>query len=139
MEWTFASLRDFKDELQQFCGTEMYFLHRLEPTVVCTEGVEHLARRAKAYWLIDAIAAHFDTNLMREAMEQDERLKTFQVWSLELIYNTGLQGMLLGRADSNVRPFVEQHLDTHEFPLGFIEIWAAWDGSRWVLYLPNEH
>ncbi|MEZ6069473.1 MAG: hypothetical protein R3C10_04185 [Pirellulales bacterium] len=43
------------------------------------------------------------------------------------------------RADSGERSFIVQHIPFTDFPLGEIDLWVAFDGRYYTLYLPSEH
>ena len=45
-----------QEELNQFHGTESYYQHPLNRRFLHTDGVQHFATQAKAFWLIDAVA-----------------------------------------------------------------------------------
>ena len=45
-----------QDELHQFYGTENYYQHPLNRRFLHTDGVQHFATQAQAFWLIDAVA-----------------------------------------------------------------------------------
>lgn len=48
--------QDLQAELAQFTGAEMYNRHAFNLRLVWTNGVEHFANTAKAYWFLDVIA-----------------------------------------------------------------------------------
>ncbi len=58
-------------------------------------------------------------------------------WTLER--GNGTETVLYAKADSSDLPFIEQAIDFTDFPLRKIDIWAAYDGTHWTLYLPSEH
>ena len=128
--------------LAQFSGTTVYFEYPLNHHVVYTEGMQYLAEKANAYWLIDAIGSYYHpgNQQMLDAIRRDERLKTLQFWRLERLPGHPDEAMLTARADSDCEPFVEQHIEYTDFPLESIDVWAGLGGEqRWVLYLPSEH
>jgi len=45
-------------ELQHFTGSEKFYRHPLFRIFVYTEGVQFLAEKAEAYWLIDYILSN---------------------------------------------------------------------------------
>jgi len=65
-------------ELRQFTGDLDRYRHGFNRRVIYTPGMKHLAERAGAYWLIDAIASYFGTGTMRQAQEADPRLRSLQ-------------------------------------------------------------
>ncbi|MEZ6069474.1 MAG: hypothetical protein R3C10_04190 [Pirellulales bacterium] len=57
-------------ELAHFTGDCERYQHGLNRSLIYTPGVQHLAEKAGAYWLIDAIASHVgSTAFRREARE----------------------------------------------------------------------
>lgn len=124
------------DELRQFTGTTHCYAHPLNRRVLYSDGVKFLADQAEAHWLIDAIASYFGSDPMKQAIARDMRLATLQFWRLE---RQGNGAVLTAVADSGEPPFITQHIPFTDFPLDFIDIWAGFDGVRWLLYLPSEH
>lgn len=61
-----------KHELNQFTGTEKYYKHWTQ-RLVYTEGVQFVAQKMGAYWLLDVIASY------QPKLKDQE----FQVWILE--------------------------------------------------------
>jgi hypothetical protein len=65
-------------ELAQFTGSTTWYRHGLNRNITYTDGIQHLAERAGAYWLIDEVVlAQKCLTVKREE---------FQVW--RLIVNT---------------------------------------------------
>lgn len=124
-------------DLRQFTGDLERFRHSLNLQVIYTPGVKFLAERGEAYWLIDAIASYFGTEQMREAMQQDPRLRMMQFWRLEV--GRKRSAVLTARADDDVEPFISQGVLWTDFPLDYVDVWAGFDGEHWTLYLPSEH
>ena len=123
-------------DLRQFSGDLERFRHPLSRNVIYTPGVQSLAEQGQAYWLIDAIASYFGSDVMNHAMRKDSRLKSLQFWRLEVQDESGV---LTARADDGVEPFVRQEIEHTDFPLEQVDIWAGYDGTYWTLYLPSEH
>ena len=128
--------KDLTASLRQFTGGGKVFRSWL-PTVVYTEGIQHLAREAGAYWLIDAIIAHFPTKKMAAAQFEDYRVREAQYWRLKVDCNDS--AILSAEADAGEKPFIVQKIPFTDFPLEKVEIWAELDGQRWTLLLPSEH
>ena len=125
------------EDLQQFTGSESIFRHPLNPKVAYTEGIQYLAEKAGAYWLVDAIASHLGTKQHTDAAECDPRIDYLHFWSLHKGANHS--ATLFAKADSPEEPFIVQQIDFTDFPLDEIDIWVAYDGHHWTLYLPSEH
>ncbi len=123
-------------DLDQFTGDDIRYMHPLNKKVIYTPGVRYLAQEAQAYWLIDAIASYFGSDIMNLAMSKDSRLKSLQFWRLDV--KDG-KAVLIANADAGEEPFVRQEIEYTDFPLSEVEIWAGFDGSLWTLYLPSEH
>ena len=124
------------EDLQHFTGDTTRFRHPHNPSVIYTPGVQCLAERGKAYWLIDAIASYFGTPLMNQAIAKDSRLAYCQFWRLTV---TDSIGVLIAEADRGEEPFISQVIEFTDFPLDEVDIWAGFDGTCWTLYLPSEH
>ena len=112
-----------ESELAHFTGTENYYRSALR--LLYTDGVKYLADRAKAYWLIDAIASWQPTVRPIE--------NEFQVWELKV--NDDRTAELSVRADSGEPVIVEQRIDYTDFPLKSIRLYV----QRGVLFLPSEY
>lgn len=110
-------------ELQQFTGSERFFRHVLSG-IVYTEGVQYMAERAGAYWLIDEIclASVFETAVKREE---------FQVWTLKL---TGTKASLKCE-DGNGNQVYMKLIQFTDFPLPEITLWL----TNKTLMLPSEY
>lgn len=126
-----------RGELAQFRGSEQFYRHGLNRSVVYTEGVQFLAENAQAYWLIDAVASYVGSGVLRAAMQQDRRLEWLQFWRLDV--TTDRSAVLTCRADDGVPPAITQNIEFTDFPLDSADIWAGFDGTFWTLYLPSEH
>jgi hypothetical protein len=124
-------------DLQQFTGDDVRYAHLLNRRVIYTPGVRHVAEAGQAYWLIDAIASHIGAPPMRRAIARDERIDWMHFWTLKV--RSDRSAALTARADKGERPFVRQSIVYTDFPLDRIDIWAAFDGAHWTLYLPSEH
>ncbi|EMB14858.1 DUF6876 family protein [Rhodopirellula europaea] len=125
-----------KSDLAQFTGDDIRY-QSLNPRVIYTPGVRHLAENAHAFWLIDAIASYFVGPTMRRAIASDDRLSTLQFWRLEV--DDDQTACLYAVADKGIKPFIVQAIDYSDFPFDSIDIWAGFDGHYWTLYLPSEH
>lgn len=125
------------DELRQFTGDLDRYHHPLNPKVIYTPGIKHLAARAGAYWLIDVVASYVGTSVMQKAIADDGRLADLQFWRLD-VREDGT-AVVTCRADSGVKPAITQVIEYTDFPLAYIDLWLGYDGSVWTLYLPSEH
>ncbi|MCA1419475.1 DUF6876 family protein [Bradyrhizobium sp. BRP23] len=110
-------------DLAQFTGSEHVYRHGLLRSITYTEGVQYLAEKAAAYWLIDAVASY-----QHEAPVKGEE---FQVWRLKV---EGSRAVLTCE-DGNERKLVEQQIEFTDFPLDHIDLWV----ENGVILLPSEH
>jgi hypothetical protein len=58
-------------DFAQFTGTEQWYRHSINPTVLYTEGAQHVAKHGEAYWLLDEIALiqPYDQNVAAEEFQ----------------------------------------------------------------------
>jgi hypothetical protein len=112
---------ELESELAHFTGTESYTNLRypwLRKRFLLTAGSKHLAEKAKAFWLMDAIASH-QTNKQVAAEE-------FQFWKLNV--NENHQAVLIC-TDGNEKQLARQEIPSTDFPLNSISLYAALDES----------
>lgn len=126
-----------KAELAHFTGDSERYRHGLNRRVIYTPGIRHLAERASAYWLVNAIAIWLASPEFRAATIEDDRVTYLHFWKLEVAGDRS--ALLTARADSGVAPFITQQIEFTNFPLAEIDIWVGFDGEHRVLYLPSEH
>ena len=124
-------------DLQQFTGSLERFRHPLNPRVIYTPGVQFLAEQAGAYWLLDIIASYIGSPEMARAITADDRLADMQFWRLDVHEIDG--ATVVCQADSGEVPAIRQNIPFTDFPIEHADIWAAFDGRFWTLYLPSEH
>ncbi|MBX6362081.1 MAG: hypothetical protein IRZ03_18665 [Acidobacterium ailaaui] len=62
-------------QLRQFTGSENWYRHGINRSVLYTDGAQFLDERSGAYWLLDIIAI---TQQHEQRVAQEE----FQVWRL---------------------------------------------------------
>ncbi len=123
-------------DLAQFSG-DMERFQTLNRHVIYTPGIQFLAERAGAYWLIDLIASYYGTPQMKQAMAADPRLETLHFWRLDV--RSDQTAIVRARADSGEEPFITQEIPFTDFPLEYVDVWSGCDGHFWTLYLPSEH
>jgi hypothetical protein len=124
-------------DLGRFTGDLTRYRHWQNRRVIYTPGIKYLAGKAQAYWLVDAIASYFGSNEMIRAELRDMRLLQMQFWRLDVLADRS--AVLSARADSGEAPFILQSIEYTDFSLDYVDIWAAYDGEHWTLYLPSEH
>jgi hypothetical protein len=129
--------------LPHFTGSENFYAHWLKG-IYYTDGVNWLADKAGAYWLIDAIASHQMTpRVMREE---------FQVWTLHVAAKVEnptekhIAAILIctdGDKGDGPKELVRQNIPYTDFPLEKITLYlenGSLDGERVckILMLPSE-
>jgi hypothetical protein len=124
-------------ELKQFTGDIKDYRTCIYDCMRYTSGIRFMMERAEAYWLIIKIALYFATDSMASACQHDARLKRMQFWRLDVAPDRS--AILTARADSSVDPFFQERIEYTDFPLNYVDIWAAYDGEYWTLCLPSEH
>ncbi|MBX9793652.1 MAG: hypothetical protein K2Y02_05060 [Burkholderiaceae bacterium] len=112
-------------DLSGFTGSEVFYRHPLSAGCVYTEGVQYLAERASAYWLIDAI-------LCPQGFQANLRETEFQAWTLT-VHEDRSATLACDDGDGNI---VDSHrIPWTDFPLPCLTLWFANN----TLYLPSEH
>jgi hypothetical protein len=114
-----------KSDLQHFTGTEDWYRHSLNRTVLYTDGVHYMAEQGGAYWLVDeiALAQRF------EACFQNEH---FQVWQLKVNANNTAT---LTCEDGNDLTLFSKGISFTDFPLPEITLYFCNN----VILLPSEY
>ncbi len=134
---------ELESNLAGFTGTESYTRMKYPwANLLLTDGVAYLCENAKCYWLLDVIAS-YQPNQLRKC--------EFQVWTLTVaiedvpatreftrtnlaygcteISNRKIAPVKKGSAvvscsDGNNHTLVEQHIDSTDFPLSEIHLYA---------------
>jgi hypothetical protein len=108
-------------DLSHFHGTENWYRHSLVRKMLYTDGVQYLAEKASAYWLLDKIAC----------MQLDATVgqHEFQVWKLDT------KALTINVEDGDGGEVYSEKLTFTDFPLEKIELWV--EGN--VILLPSEH
>jgi hypothetical protein len=113
-------------DLKQFYGTEAHYSHWLKQFVY-TDGVKYLAQKAKAYWLLDAIASY------QPSLLKDKTLKDFQIWKLVVDKEKKTATLICERDVNDV--VVTQVIDYTDFPLSQVKLYLV----KKVLMLLSEY
>ena len=125
------TIEQLQSELNGFCGTENYYRHFTGGKF--TDGVKHLADRAGAYWLIDAVFSYQG--------EKWVKFVPFQIWTLKVIRDTlgknktEPMAILEMKEDTDQPVLVSQKIPYTDFPKGEVKLYLI-DG---VLLLPSEY
>ena len=111
-------------ELKHFTGSESFYRHPLNRKIVYTEGVQYLAEKANAYWLLDYIV--FNQH------EPKIKAEEFQVWQIMVKDdNTAI----IKVEDGNTNLIKRFELTFTDFPLQDFTLWFVNN----TLLLPSEY
>ena len=112
-------------DLAQFTGTEQWYRHSINRSILYTEGAQHVAEHGGAYWLLDEIALiqPYDKNVAAEE---------FQVWTLKVRPD---QTATLTCDDGNDTVVFSKEIQYTDFPLETIKLYFANN----VIHLPSEY
>jgi hypothetical protein len=124
---------ELESELALFNGTETYTnlaYPWLRAKFLLTDGTKHLAEKAKAFWLMDAIASH--------QINKKVSGEPFQVWELTV---DAKRKAILTCTDGNETILARQEIPYTDFPLEHITLYAAQDDTLggWVIMLTSEY
>ena len=115
-------------DLAQFTGSDTVYRHWTE-RLVYTEGVQYLADKGGAYWLIDAVASYQPDKRITSSPE----LVDFQLW--ELVVCEDKSAALTVRADSDRPAAITQQIPFTDFPLERVKLYVC----NGTLLLPSEY
>ena len=115
-------------DLAQFTGSETAYRHCMG-RLVYTEGVQYLAEKGGAYWLIDAIASYQPDKRITSCPE----LVDFQLW--ELAVGEDKSAKLTVRTDSDKPAAITQEIPFTDFPLERVKLYVC----NGTLLLPSEY
>ena len=128
-----ALTAELEADLPHFTGTESYTNLRypwLRKNFLLTDGAKYLAEKAKAFWLMDAIASH----------QINKRVagEPFQVW--ELVVSADCKAVLTC-TDGDEHILVRQEIPYTDFSLDQISLYAAQDDGLGglVIMLTSEY
>jgi hypothetical protein len=116
-------INQFKQELQHYTGSECVYRHSFSKGTY-TEGVQFVASRLGAYWLMDLI---FSLQWKREVLEQ-----SFQTWKLQVGEGSTA---VLKLEDGNGNAVLTHDIPFTDFPLPEFTFWLIDN----VLLLPSEY
>lgn len=128
-----ALAAELEADLPHFYGTESYTnlsYPWLRKRFMLTDGTKYLAEKAKAFWLMEAIASHqINKKVAREP---------FQVW--ELVVGADCKAVLTC-TNGNNRTLVQQEIPYSDFPLESISLYVTEDEGLggWVVMLTSEY
>ena len=110
-------------ELNQFTGSENWYRHALNRSVLFTDGVKYLADQVGAYWLLDEIA-------LAQLGVGAVRAESFQAWTLTV---PGSRATLTCGNGSGL-PVYANDLPFTDFPPCGVTLWFTDN----VILLPSE-
>jgi hypothetical protein len=112
-------------QLRQFTGSENWYRHGINRSVLFTDGAKYVADQGGAYWLLDIIAI---------AQQHDKRIsdEEFQVWKL-LVRADRSATVLCDDGNGNV--VYTQEIPFTDFPLDEVKLYFANN----VIHLPSEY
>lgn len=115
-----------EQDLQRFTGSENWYRHPLFRSFLYTDGVQYVAEKGNAYWILDKIFACQSCvpGLVNEPM---------CFWEMTL--NAEGQGARLVCTDGNGRGLYAENILFTDFPLKKIEFFF----QNNVLFLPSEY
>jgi len=111
-------------ELRYFTGSEQFFRNPLFPGFVYTEGVQYLAEKAQAYWLIDYVLSN--------QYEPQIKAQPFQVWEITVKED---DSATIRVEDGNKNKVKQFELNYTDFPLKEFSLWLV----DKTLLLPSEY
>lgn len=111
-----------EEDLAHFHGTEHWY--RNFTGLLYTDGVQYLAEKAKAYWLIDLVGSYQPTH----------RHVPFQFWELDVQLEER-KGVIKMSEDLGAPILVSQEIPYTDFPLKEIKLYCIDN----VLLLPSEY
>lgn len=117
---------ELERELDMFSGTEHWYKHFM-PGIFFTDGIKHLADKAKAYWFIDLIASYQG--------EKKVAKESFQVWIIRV---NGTKAVVTCE-DGNGHVIATQTIGYTDFSIKEFKVYLEDDGEHKVILLPGEH
>jgi hypothetical protein len=116
---------DLKSSLSHFIGTTWY-IRDLFTSLIHIDGIEHLAERAEAHWLVSDIGTMF-------RYHPNVKDIPFQLWTLTADGDN--KAVLTCREDCDMPMIYEQKYEYTDFPVGTWKMYLI-DG---VLMVPSEY
>jgi hypothetical protein len=112
-------------DLAQFTGTEQWYRHSINRTVLYTDGAQYVAEHGGAYWLLDEIA-------LIQPYDKIVAAEEFQVWVLTVHTN---HTATLTCGDGNGNTVFSKEIEYTDFPLDAITFYF----TNNVIHLPSEY
>jgi len=112
-------------DLAQFTGTERWYRHSINRSILYTDGAQYVAEHGEAYWLLDEIA-------LIQPYDQNVAAEEFQVWTLTVRPD---KTVTLTCDDGNGNVVFSKEIPYTDFPLDTIKLYFANN----VIHLPSEY
>lgn len=112
-------------QLRQFTGSDNWYRHGINRSVLYTDGARYLAEKGGAYWLLDTIA-------IAQQHEQRVNREEFQVWKLQVRPD---RSATVQCDDGNGNIVYTQEIPFTDFPLDEVMLYFANN----VIHLPSEY
>jgi hypothetical protein len=114
-----------ESQLRQFTGSENWYRHGINRSVLYTDGAQFLAEQGGSYWLLDIIAI---------AQQHEPRVaqEEFQVWKLQVRADRSATVLC---DDGNGNVVYTQEIPFTDFPLDEVKLYFANN----VIHLPSEY
>jgi hypothetical protein len=129
-------------ELEGFTGTETWNQHFLNRRLLWTDGVQHFAERASAFWFVDLVATGADgkPGLVPTVVPDKDG---FAIVILSSADGKGLVEAYSdteddGSYDPKMRLF-SQEIEHTDCPQGAWRFYLIWDGEHAILLVPSEY
>jgi hypothetical protein len=113
-----------ESDLNQFTGSEHWYRHPLNRSILFTDGAKHIADEGGAYWLLDCIA-------LAQLTEKRVAAEEFQAWKLAVRPD---RTATLTCEDGNYNVVYRQELEFTDFPVPEVILWL----ENQTIYLPSE-
>jgi uncharacterized protein DUF6876 len=113
------------EDLAQFTGTEQWYRHSINRSILYTEGAQHVAEHGEAYWLLDEIA-------LIQPYDRKVAAEEFQVWTVTVRPD---RTATLACDDGNGNVVFSKEIPYTDFPLDTIKLYFANN----VIHLPSEY
>jgi hypothetical protein len=114
-----------KSALDQFTGSENWYRHGINRSVLFTDGAKYLADQAGAYWLLDEIA-------ITQRHDKHVATEEFQVWKLAVRTD---HTATLNCDDGNGKIVFSKEIEYTDFLLDEITLYF----TNNVIHLPSEY
>ena len=120
---------ELQTQLAHFHGSQTWTRHPFNRSFLYTEGVEHVADQAGAYWLLDIIATEIAGTVINDH-------EYFGVVTLAV---EGQKALLAVFDDLPGRKLYTRPIEYTDFPEGLWKFYLVYDGEHCVLMVPSEY